>query len=238
MPSSNRGGSIDTRPRGRESEREEQGEKAARRAKRKRQRSQSVSQSVRSACTRETWREMACVPALASVNAARECAFSPADVNWNYTCVVTREMPALERRPDRTGHDVRAPYRAIHLDRQGRVVLSLERSSSSEDPLGTDAVPPDAVQMRTCRSFVSDFNRDADDSNGSTTADSFNAFHAWISALCAEYSRIFHCNKFPRMSARGKLISAPVFRKNSKTRNVHFRRSWFEEASNDSFDLR
>ena len=125
---------------------------------------------------------MACVPALVSVNVARECAFSPADVNWNYTCVVTREMPALERRPGRTGHDVRAPYRAIHLDRQGRVVLSLERSSSARIR-SAPMVPPDAVQMRTCQSFVSDFNRDADDSNGSTTTDLLNTFHVSISAL-------------------------------------------------------
>lgn len=111
------------------------------------------------------------MPALVSINVARECAFSPADVNWNYTCVVTREMLDLERRPDRTGHDVRAPYRAIHLDRQGRVVLSLERSSSARIR-SAPTVPPDAVHMRTC--FVSDFNRDANDSNGSATTDLSN----------------------------------------------------------------
>lgn len=45
-------------------------------------------------------------------------------------CGHTR-MPDLERRPDRPGHDVHAPYRAIQLNRQGRAVLSLERSSTA-----------------------------------------------------------------------------------------------------------
>lgn len=73
-------------------------------------------------------------------------------------------------------------HRTIHLDRQGRVVLSLERSSSARIR-STPMVPADAVQMRTCQSFVSDFNRDADDSNGSTTTDLLNTFYVWISAL-------------------------------------------------------
>lgn len=162
-----RGRLIGARPKNRESERE-QGEKAARRAKKRRQRSQSVSQSVRSVCTRETWREITCVPALANVSVVRE-----RDVNWNYTCVVTRECLIL-----------RGVLTGLSMIYTLHTALSTwtdkdESSSHLKDhpPPGYTAARWFLLRFTRIRTSLSDFNRDTTDSNGSA---SFDLWHDHI----------------------------------------------------------